>query len=147
MHAITRETHVRSGVEDGMTLRIAGAGDMPLSGKGKPGDLLVRVSVSPSKVFRRQGANIYHEARIPLHVALLGGKVRVPTLEGEVDMRVQSGSQPGEEFVLKGKGVKPMYGGEKGDLFVTFNVQLPRYVFPFEPSVPVSLLLIDRAVP
>lgn len=109
-----------------MTIRVGGAGDMPLSGKGRAGDLLVRVNVSPSKVFRRQGANIYHDARIPLHVALLGGKVRVPTLDGEVDMRVAPGTQQGEEFVLKGKGVKPVYGGEKGDLFVSFQVQIPR---------------------
>ncbi|KAH7104340.1 hypothetical protein BKA62DRAFT_503760 [Auriculariales sp. MPI-PUGE-AT-0066] len=129
------DVDIPGGVEDGMTIRIANAGDMPLSGKGKAGDLLVRVSVSPSKVFRRQGANIYHEARIPLHVALLGGKVRVPTLDGEVDMRVQSGSQPGEEFVLKGKGVKPMYGGDKGDLFVTFNVQLPRTLTPRQREI------------
>ncbi|EJD55396.1 hypothetical protein AURDEDRAFT_50886 [Auricularia subglabra TFB-10046 SS5] len=122
----TIDVDIPAGVEDGMTIRVASAGDMPLSGKGKPGDLLVRVSVSPSKVFRRQGANIYHDARIPLHVALLGGKVRVPTLDGEVDMRVAPGTQQGEEFVLKGKGVKPVYGGEKGDLFVSFTVQIPR---------------------
>jgi len=129
-----------------MTIRVPRAGDMPLSGKGRPGDLLVRVSVSPSKQFRRQGSNIYHEVRIPLHVALLGGKVRIPTLEGEVDMRVQAGSQPGEEFVLKGKGVRPINGGEKGDLFVTFNVQLPRYVCPFGPTVP-GLMPINHAAP
>lgn len=117
---------LRLGVDDGMTVRVAGAGDAPLSGKGRPGDLLVRVSVSPSKVFRRQGANIHHDARIPLHVALLGGKVRVPTLDGEVDMRVAPGTQQGEEFVLKGKGVKPVYGGDKGDLYVAFHVQIPR---------------------
>lgn len=99
---------------------------MPLSGRGKPGDLLVRVQVSPSKLFRRQGANLHYEARIPVHTALLGGKVRVPTLDGDVDMRVAPGTQQGEEFVLKGKGVTPVFGGGKGDMFVTFTVQIPR---------------------
>ncbi|KAG1885618.1 hypothetical protein F4604DRAFT_1727170 [Suillus subluteus] len=114
------------GVEDGMTIRIPNAGDAPLSGKGGHGDLLVRVNVAPSKVFRRQGANLHHEARIPLHTALLGGRVRVPTLDGNVDVRVPNGTQHGEEMVLRSHGVPSVFGGDKGDLFISFSVQLPR---------------------
>ncbi|KAG2077022.1 hypothetical protein BDR04DRAFT_1089310 [Suillus decipiens] len=114
------------GVEDGMTIRIPNAGDAPLSGKGSHGDLLVRVNVAPSKVFRRQGANLHHEARIPLHTALLGGRVRVPTLDGNVDVRVPNGTQHGEEMVLRNHGVPSVFGGDKGDLFISFSVQLPR---------------------
>lgn len=114
------------GVEDGMTIRIPNAGDAPLSGKGGHGDLLVRVNVAPSKVFRRQGANLHHEVRIPLHTALLGGRVRVPTLDGNVDVRVPNGTQHGEEMVLRSHGVPSVFGGDKGDLFISFSVQLPR---------------------
>jgi molecular chaperone DnaJ len=110
-----------------MIIRIPRAGDMPISARGTPGDLLVRVNVSPSKVFRRQGTNLYHDAKIPFTTALLGGKVRVPTLDGEVDVRVPSGTQPGQEAVLKGRGVPNMYSRNVGDLYVTFGVQLPRY--------------------
>lgn len=117
---------VPPGVEDGMTIRIPNAGDAPLSGKGSHGDLLVRVNVAPSKVFRRQGANLHHEARIPLHTALLGGRVRVPTLDGNVDVRVPNGTQHGEEMVLRSHGVPSVFGGDKGDLFISFSVQLPR---------------------
>ncbi|KZT19399.1 hypothetical protein NEOLEDRAFT_1142188 [Neolentinus lepideus HHB14362 ss-1] len=117
---------IPAGVEDGMTIRVPNAGDAPVGGKGQPGDLLVRVHVAPSKQFRRQGANLYHEARIPVHTALLGGRVRVPTLDGEVDVRVPGGTQQGEEMVLKGRGVQRVFAGDKGDLFVTFSVQLPR---------------------
>jgi molecular chaperone DnaJ len=109
-----------------MTIRVPNAGDASVSSKGNPGDLLVRINVAPSKVFIRQGANLYHQARIPLHTALLGGKVRVPTLDGDVDVRVPGGTQQGEEMVLKGRGVAPVYGGDSGDLFVAFSVQLPR---------------------
>jgi molecular chaperone DnaJ len=109
-----------------MTIRLSNAGDAPISGKGHAGDLLVRISVAPSKSFIRQGANLYHEARIPIHTALLGGKVRVPTLDGEVDVRIPGGTQQGEEMVLKGRGVPHVYGGDKGDLFVAFSVLLPR---------------------
>ena len=111
-----------------MTIRVPNAGDAPDHGKGPAGDLLVRVNVAASKVFRRQGSNIYHEARIPLHTALLGGRVRVPTLDGDVDVRVPGSTQQGQEMVLKTHGIQPVFGGEKGDLFVTFNVQIPRQV-------------------
>ncbi|EIW64532.1 uncharacterized protein TRAVEDRAFT_25682 [Trametes versicolor FP-101664 SS1] len=117
---------IPSGVEDGMAMRIPGQGDAPIGGSGQPGDLLVRINVAPSQVFKRQGANLYHDARIPVQTALLGGRLRVPTLDGEVDVRVPSGTQPGEQMVLKGRGVSSATRSGKGDLFVTFNVQLPR---------------------
>ncbi|KAK7064519.1 hypothetical protein R3P38DRAFT_3302048 [Favolaschia claudopus] len=116
----------RGGVEDGMTLRMPKRGDAPISGKGNPGDLLVRINVTPSKDFSRQGNNLYHKTRLPMHVALLGGKVRVPTLDGDVDVRVPGGTQQDEEMVLKGRGVPSPHGSDAGDLFVAFSVQLPR---------------------
>ncbi|KAF9229582.1 hypothetical protein BS17DRAFT_688229 [Gyrodon lividus] len=122
----TVSVDIPPGVEDGMTIRVPSAGDASLSGKGSYGDLLVRVSVAPSKIFRRQGANLHHEARIPVHTALLGGRVRVPTLDGHVDVRVPTGTQHGEEMVLRNHGVTSVFGGDKGDLFVSFAVQLPR---------------------
>ncbi|KAG6817595.1 hypothetical protein H0H87_006223 [Tephrocybe sp. NHM501043] len=122
----TVQVSIPAGVEDGMSLRVPKAGDVPISGKGQTGDLFVRVRVAPSKSFVRQGANLYHEARIPVHTALLGGKVRVPTLDGDVDVRIPGGTQQGEEMVLKGRGVSPAFGGTKGDLFVAFSVVLPR---------------------
>ena len=109
-----------------MTIRVPGEGDAPISGKGPKGDLLVRVSVAASKVFRRQGIHIHHEARIPFYTALLGGRVRVPTLEGDVDVKVPAGTQQGEEMILKGRGMPAVFGGDKGDLYVSFGIQLPR---------------------
>jgi molecular chaperone DnaJ len=119
---------IPAGIEDGMKIKIPGAGDAPLSAQGPAGDLYVRVSVKPSTVFRRQGTNIYHDAKVPLQTALLGGRVRIPTLEGEVDVRVREGTQNAEEAVLKGRGVKSLYGrkGERGDLVVSWKVQIPR---------------------
>ncbi|KAH9947710.1 DnaJ protein [Amylocystis lapponica] len=126
---------IPAGVEDGMTIRVPNAGDAPISGKGRRGDLLVRVNVASSKVFRRQGPNLHHEARVPLHAALLGGKVRVPTLDGDVDVRIPGGTQQGEEMVLKGRGVASVFGRDKGDLFVTFAVQLPRSLTPRQREI------------
>jgi molecular chaperone DnaJ len=128
-----------------MTIRVPNAGDASISGRGTTGDLLVRVNVASSKTFRRQGANLHYEARIPLHVALLGGRVRVPTLDGDVDVRVPGGTQQGEEMVLKGRGVPPVFGGDKGDLFVSFSVQLPRWVgAAIRDGIMLTPLLTDR---
>lgn len=109
-----------------MTVRVPNSGDAPITGSGAVGDLLVRVHVARSNVFQRQGSNIYYNSNIPFHTALLGGRVRVPTLDGEVDVRIPGGTQPGEEMVLKGRGVDAVYGGGKGDLFVKFGVSIPR---------------------
>lgn len=110
-----------------MVIRIPNSGDSPISGNGNPGDLLVRLNVAPSKQFQRQGSNLYHAVKIPLHTALLGGRVRVPTLDGDVDVRVPSGTQPGEEMKLRGRGVPRVDRNDTGDLYVTFSVVLPRY--------------------
>ncbi|KAL1410583.1 mdj1 protein precursor [Vanrija albida] len=122
------DVEIPAGIEDGMKIKIPGAGDMPLSAQGPPGDLYVRVNVKPSSVFRRQGTNLYHEAKVPLQTALLGGRVRVPTLEGDVEVRIREGTQYGQEAVLKGRGVKSLYGrkGERGDLIVSWKIQIPR---------------------
>lgn len=110
-----------------MSVRVPGAGDAPMSRKGTNGDLLVRVNVSTSDLFRRQGTHLYHDATIPLHTAILGGRVRVPTLDGEVEVRVMAGTQPGEDVVLRGRGVESvLHKGAKGDLFISFLVQIPR---------------------
>ncbi|CAG8717471.1 1469_t:CDS:2, partial [Acaulospora colombiana] len=116
-----------TGVEDGMTVRVPGEGDAPMSTRGSNGDLLVRVNVSSSNVWRRQGTNLYYDAPIPLHTAVLGGRIRVPTLDGEVEVRVAPGTQPGEDAVLRGRGVQSvMHKAAKGDLFISYMVQVPR---------------------
>ncbi|GAW04731.1 chaperone protein dnaj [Lentinula edodes] len=122
----TVDVSIPAGVEDGMVIRIPNSGDAPITGTGTAGDLLVRLNVASSKQFQRQGSNLYHSVKIPLHTALLGGRVRVPTLDGDVDVRVPSGTQPGEEMKLRGRGVPRVDRNDTGDLFVTFSVTLPR---------------------
>jgi len=124
-----------------MALRLPNLGDAPLSNKGPRGDLFIRLNVMPSSVFKRQGANLYYQARIPFHRALLGGIVRVPTLDGDVDVRIPGGTQQGEEMVLKGRGVSYLNSAGKGDLFVRFFLQLPRYVVDSFLLLSISLNL------
>ncbi|CDZ97584.1 dnaj protein [Phaffia rhodozyma] len=119
---------VPAGVENDMQLRMTAAGDLPLSGSGPAGDLIIRVSVRPSNIFRRQGNHLHHVAKIPVHVALLGGRAKVPTLEGDVELRVHSGTQHGEEVVLSNKGVVSALSrsGKRGDLVVSYHLEVPR---------------------
>ncbi|KAN0063186.1 mdj1 protein precursor [Thecaphora frezii] len=121
------EIDLPAGVDDGFRVRKDGFGDVPLSGAGAPGSLYVRINVAPSKVWRRQGSTLFYPAQIPFHTAILGGKVRVPTLDGPVEVRVPAGTQVGEEMILQGRGVpSPTRRGQKGDLMVQFDVTLPR---------------------
>jgi len=151
----TVEVKIPPGVDDGMKIRIDGKGDAPLGGKGRTGDLFVRVNVIPSKTFTRQGSNIYQNVSVPFYTAILGGKAPVKTLDRDVEVRVPGGTQPGEEMVLRGKGVKKLYKDEHGDLVVRFNLSMPRYVdlsslsthlliVPL-PSLVLSLLLNDES--
>lgn len=120
------EVNVPAGIEDGMTIRVAGEGDAAMSQGGRPGDLLVRINVTSSPHFRRQGAHLYHDVSIPLQTAVLGGQVRVPTLDGDIHLRVAPGTQPGDDVVLRGRGMPAVMERGKGDLFVSFRVQIPR---------------------
>lgn len=122
------EVKIPPGVDDGMRIRLDGKGDAPLGGKGRNGDLFVRISVQPSKVFARQGANLYETVSVPFYTAILGGRAPVKTLDRDVEVKVPQGTQPGEEMVLRGRGVKKLYKEEYGDLIVRFNVSMPRCV-------------------
>lgn len=123
----TVEVKVPPGVDDGAKIRMDGQGDVPLQGSGTAGALYVRIGVRPSKIWRRQGNNLYYPATVPFHTAILGGRVRVPTLDGNVDVRVPAGTQVGDEMLLRGRGVaNVLRRGDKGDLLVQFQVTIPR---------------------
>ena len=122
--------NIPAGVDDGYRIRQDGAGDAPLVGEGPRGALFVRINVAPSRIWRRQGTNLIFPAHIPFYTAVLGGRLRVPTLDGDVDVRVPPGAQAGEEMVLRGRGI-PRLGSRKnydlkGDLMVQFDVTIPR---------------------
>ncbi|KAF2197529.1 hypothetical protein GQ43DRAFT_444172 [Delitschia confertaspora ATCC 74209] len=128
---------IPGGVEDGMTLRINGGGDAPLTGratgsnvKGAKGDLYVLVRVASDPKFKRNGSDILYTATIPLTTATLGGEIRVPTLDGEVKVKVPTGSGTGDKITLSGKGMKQLGGRRNatGDLRVEFKVQMPKYL-------------------
>jgi DnaJ-class molecular chaperone len=113
------------GTESGSRLRLAGQGG-PGVGQGPAGDAYVEIEVRPSAEFRRVGRDIELDLSVPLDVAVLGGEVKVPTVEGPVMMRVPPGISSGARLRLRGKGVPARGAGERGDQFARVQIELPK---------------------
>jgi molecular chaperone DnaJ len=130
---------IPAGVEDGMRLRIAGEGDSPPAEPGaqtQRGDLFVSIRVAPDKRFNRAGSDVLYTASIPFTTALLGGEVTVPTLDGEVKVRVGTGTSTGDKITLPGMGMRRLNSRRgNGDLRVEFKVALPKYLTPNQRTI------------
>jgi len=110
-----------AGLSDGKQIRLKGQG-MPKP-SGKPGDALITVSIAPHPIFKREGDDLRIELPVALYEAVLGAKVRVPTLDGAVELAIPAGTNSGRVFRLRGKGF-PRKGGA-GDLLATVRIVLP----------------------
>jgi len=114
------------GVHDGARLRVAGRGHAGRSG-GRNGDLYVTIHVPPHDVFRRDGDDLHIVAPLGVHEAVLGGRIEVPSLEGPVRLRIPPGTQGGQRFRLRDRGV-PNANGARGDLLVEVRIVLPQLI-------------------
>jgi DnaJ-class molecular chaperone len=115
------EVKIPAGIGDGQQIRLKGQG-WP-SANGKPGDALITVNVAPHPLFKPDGADLRIDLPITLYEAVLGGKVRAPTLDGAVELAIPAGTNSGRTFRLKGKGLKAKSG--TGDLLATVRIMLP----------------------
>jgi DnaJ-class molecular chaperone len=128
------EAKVPAGLTDGQTIRLKGQG---LPGPGGPaGDALITVHVAPHSTFERDGANLRLELPVTLYEAVLGGRVRVPTLDGAVELSIPPGTSSGRTMRVKGKGLpqgqpkgQPSKDGI-GDLYATVRIVLPEQPDP-----------------
>jgi DnaJ-class molecular chaperone len=113
------------GIDNGTTLRVAGHGE-PLEG-GQPGDLHLHIYVIADPRFKKQGMNIVTEAKIPLSLSLLGGEIKIPTLEEDLTLKIPERISNGEILRVKGKGV-PVEGRpeRRGDLYVRVSVDVSK---------------------
>ena len=116
------EFKIPPGIGDGQQIRLRGQG-MPAPHGGPPGDVLITVAIAPHPLFKVEGKNLRLDLPVALYEAVLGAKVRVPTLDGAVDLSVPPNTSSGRVFRLKGKGLpgKPA----AGDLYVTTRIVLP----------------------
>jgi DnaJ-class molecular chaperone len=115
------EVKIPAGLAEGQQIRLKGQG---MSGpRGRAGDVLITVAVAPHPLFAREGADLRLELPITLYEAVLGGKVRVPTLDGAVELAIPAGTSAGRTFRLKGKGFPAKE--RAGDLLATARIVLP----------------------
>ena len=115
---------IPAGIREGSRLRSLGNGEAGTRG-GPPGDLYVVIHIKEHKIFQREGDDLYCEVPIPFSVATLGGEIGVPTLQGGAHLRVPSGTQSGQMFKLRGKGITNANGRGHGDLFARLIVEVP----------------------
>jgi len=115
---------IPAGVDNDSVISLKGQGEPGTNG-GPAGDLYVVISVTPHKVFKRSGSDLYLEIPISFAQAALGDEIIVPTLTEKVSYKVPAGTQPGTTFRLRGKGVVALRGGKHGDLYVKVNLEVP----------------------
>jgi molecular chaperone DnaJ len=116
---------IPSGVDNGTKLKLGGEGEVG-DLQGGRGDLYITIRVKKHEIFSRKGDDLYCEKKISMVKATLGGVIVIPTLEGEEKIKIPGGTQPGEVFRIKGKGMKNLNGYKKGDLYVKINVVIPK---------------------
>jgi len=119
------QVKIPAGIEHGSRLRVTGEGEAGQGGAAR-GDLYIQVLIKKSRTFERQGHDIYCEVLIPYTVAVLGGKVEVPTLTGKTALSITGGTPAGKVLKIKGEGV-PAFGMEdrRGDEYVKVNIEIP----------------------
>jgi DnaJ-class molecular chaperone len=91
-------------------------------------DFILAVRIGQHEVFERDGADVYVRVSIPYSLAALGGEIKVPTVEGDVKLKVRGGTQPGTMMRLKGEGITKLHGRGKGDEYVRISVETPKHL-------------------
>ncbi len=114
---------IPAGVSEGTRLRLEGMGDY---GPGGNGDLYVEIHELRHNTFARQGDDIHATVKVPFYTAILGGRIVVPTLDGQKELTLDQGMQQGKQIVLKGSGIKRLRGSGAGDEIITVDIEMPK---------------------
>jgi molecular chaperone DnaJ len=123
----TLDVEIPPGIHDGQRIRLTGEGHAGVLG-GRAGDVYVLVRISPDDRFVRDGNDIVSTVDLTISQAALGSKLAVPTLDGDVEVAFDPGTQPGEIRVLRGKGMPVLQGFGRGDHRILVNVLVPRHL-------------------
>lgn len=120
------EVTIPSGIEDGVQIRLVGEGNAGTQG-APSGDLYVFVRIEPHDLFQRKGADLYCQVPISMVMAATGGSIEVPTIEGaRITVKIPTGTQPGDKFRLKDKGMTIYRRSARGDMYVQVRVEIPK---------------------
>ena len=121
----TLNVNIPSGIEEGRRIRLSGEGEAGIKG-GPAGDLYVLISIKPHKFYRREGANLHCRVPVSMTDAALGGSVKVPTIDGgQAEVKIPPGTQTGQQFRLKGKGMSVLRSTSRGDAYIEIFVETP----------------------
>ena len=121
----TAEIDIPAGIDDRQTLNVRGGGNPGVNG-GPAGDLRVNVNVRPHPFFERDGFDVWCEFPVTYAQAALGDTLYVPTLDGKVKYELPAGTQPGDVFRFKGRGIQQLSSRGKGDQYVKIVVEVPK---------------------
>ena len=116
---------IPAGISSGETLKMTGKGE-PGSKNSRAGDLYIRINVLPHHQFKRVGDDLFMEKEISFSRAALGDKIKIKTLDGEVILKVPSGTPSGKQFIIKDKGSFKLHGRGRGNLIVKIDVAIPK---------------------
>jgi molecular chaperone DnaJ len=115
---------IPAGVSNGVQIRLAGEGQPGING-GPNGNFYLEIEVEKHPFFRRTGDDILLDLDINIAQAVLGDEIHIPTLNGDVSLRIPPGTQPGKTFRLRERGISHLRSGGRGDQLVTVSVQIP----------------------
>ncbi len=119
------EVNIPAGIDNNQVVNMRGYGDSGVNG-GPSGDLKIVINIKDHKYFERDGFNVWFEKHVSFIQAILGAELQVPTLDGDVKYNMPAGTQPGEVFKLKGKGITRLNSIGRGDQFVKIVVDIPK---------------------
>jgi curved DNA-binding protein len=123
----TFKVRIPKGALEGQVIRVPGKGGAGSSG-GEAGHLFLRVRLASHPEFRASGADLYHDLPLAPWEAVLGTTVRVPGLDGELDLKIPAGTNNGQRLRLRGRGLPKPKSTERGDLYVVTEIEMPRHV-------------------
>jgi molecular chaperone DnaJ len=126
---VKREVHIPPGIDDQMRVRLPGEGE-PSPNGGPRGDCYCFITVKEHPLFQREGQHLVVRVPVSYSQAALGTKIEVPTLDGPHELKVPAGTQTGEVFKLRGKGMPSPRGRAVGDLLVQVNIEVPKSLSP-----------------
>ena len=116
---------IPAGIDNGQRISLRGEGEAGKNG-GPNGDLYIAISIKPHEIFERMGNDVYIDLPLTFAEAALGTKAIIPTIHGKVELTIPEGTQHGDKFVIKGKGIPYLRGIGKGNQYVTVQVEVPK---------------------
>jgi molecular chaperone DnaJ len=140
----TVSVKIPAGVDHGSRLRLSGEGEAGVFG-GPPGDLYVFIHVKPHDFFQRNGTDLHCQVPLSFVQAALGDKIEVPTVDGEKNLEIPKGTQPGERFRLKGEGIPSLRSGRRGDQIVQVDIRTPTHLNKKQEALLKEFASLEKA--